>query len=157
MISCLRTRLATVLVGGALALSLGALTTAAPALAAGPGAAQHGSYRLVPVSSGAAKARPGNTAATCNSTNWEVRLIGSHGNKYLCSVSEINTTGLGPFSELDINAPNRVWLHQNADNSGWADCFSDIGWPDFLEEFSLSGTRDANPGNIQMAGNTTFC
>jgi hypothetical protein len=156
MISCLRTRLATVLVGGALALSLGALTTAAPALAAGPAPAHRASYSIVPVG-GVAKPRADSAATSCGASNWKVKMLGTNFDVYLCAVTVVNTTGLGPFSTLTINAANRVWLHQNANNSGWADCFSDIGWPDFEETFGLTGTRDANPGNIQMAANTTFC
>jgi len=36
----------------------------------------------------------------------------------------------------------RVWLHQDADGSGWADCFN------HGNAFIVYSTRDANPGNL---------
>lgn len=45
----------------------------------------------------------------------------------------------------------RVWLHEDADNSGWADCFDD------LRVSLVSGTRDANAGNYQLATNNSPC
>ena len=42
-------------------------------------------------------------------------------------------------------------VHQNADGSGWADCFSG-GSP-----YYVGGTRDANPGNLEETSNSAYC
>jgi len=56
-----------------------------------------------------------------------------------------------PVTELDLRAfSNRVWLHQNENGSGWADCFT--GGGDYL----VFG-RDQTPGNIFVSANTAPC
>jgi len=56
-----------------------------------------------------------------------------------------------PVIELDLRAfSNRVWLHQNENGSGWADCFT--GGGDYL----VFG-RDQTPGNIFVSANTAPC
>lgn len=45
----------------------------------------------------------------------------------------------------------RVWLHQYADSSGWADCFNNG------VASMVSSTRDANAGNFQTTDNYTDC
>lgn len=56
----------------------------------------------------------------------------------------------GPMFDIFNSSGARVWLHQNADGSGWADCF-----PHGMV-FALSG-RDRNPGNVQLSSNSSYC
>ncbi len=79
-------------------------------------------------------------------------LLGNRDNVYVCAIGTINTTGLGPYQDLSDNSSHRVWLHQNANGTGWADCFHTTTG----EDFPLSG-RDQNPGNIQVVSNTSAC
>lgn len=116
--------------------------------------ASTGSYSIAKVGAAAPAAA---SPDTCGPSNFGAELLGSRYDVWLCGVTTYNTTGLGPFSDLWITSANRVWLHQNANNSGWADCFSNWYWPGGKTEFSLAGSQDANPGNIQQAANTTFC
>jgi len=51
---------------------------------------------------------------------------------------------------MTITVTNRVWFHQNANGTGWADCFE--GRLDYV----LAG-RDRNPGNIQVVSNRAAC
>jgi hypothetical protein len=46
---------------------------------------------------------------------------------------------------------HRIWLHQNADGSGWAVCFYSTGG-----NVSIPFGYD-NPGNIQVSANTARC
>jgi len=46
---------------------------------------------------------------------------------------------------------NRVWLHQDLNGGGWADCFSNNN------AYLTSGTRDDNPGNLYISANTSAC
>ena len=56
-----------------------------------------------------------------------------------------------PVIELDLRAfSNRVWLHQNENGSGWADCFTG-GF-----DYAVFG-RDQTPGNIFVSANTAPC
>jgi hypothetical protein len=61
------------------------------------------------------------------------------------------TSGLNGLGYLINTTGNRIWLHQNADGSGWADCFSG-GSP-----YYVGGTRDANPGNLEETSNSAYC
>ena len=56
----------------------------------------------------------------------------------------------GPVFDLFNSSGARVWFHQNANGSGWADCF-----PHGML-FAISG-RDRNPGNIQLSSNSSYC
>ena len=60
---------------------------------------------------------------------------------------------LPPYTSMTIHVRNRVWLHQNANGSGWADCF-ETQTP--ARTFTLSG-RDRQAGNIQISSNTSRC
>jgi hypothetical protein len=47
--------------------------------------------------------------------------------------------------------PQRIWFHQNANGTGWADCFYD-------QDVSFSpSSRDYHPGNVQISTNTNPC
>jgi hypothetical protein len=95
----------------------------------------------------AASANP----AACGPSNAIVHLQGPGRNLYICAVTTVNTTGRGPFNLIEKTTHNRVWLHQNANGSGWADCF----WADNAD-VPLTG-RDQNPGNVQVSSNTASC
>ena len=100
-------------------------------------------------------APPEATTASCNSTNWNVALLGYYYYIYICG-GPGTITGIkqfGPYFALATVVSNRIWLHQNADNSGWADCFesrADASW-------TISNTRDSSPGNLQVSANTAPC
>ncbi len=100
---------------------------------------------------GAGVATASASPASCGPSNAIVHLQGTKGDLYICAVTTINTTGLGPFTLLEKTTHNRVWLHQNANGSGWADCF----WADNVDH-PLKG-RDQNPGNVQVSSNTASC
>jgi hypothetical protein len=112
-----------------------------------------GSYSIAKVGA----ATPAASPDTCGPSNYGAELLGSRYDVWLCGVTTYNTTGLGPFNDLWITSANRVWLHQYDNNTGWADCYSNWYWPGGKTEFSLTGSQDANPGNIQQSANTTFC
>lgn len=137
------------------ALGLAAATAAsaqADTTAAAP--ASTGSYSIAKVGAAMPAAA---SPDTCGPSNFGAELLGSRYDVWLCGVITYNTTGLGPFNDLWITSANRVWLHQYDNNTGWADCFSNWYYPGGKTEFSLTGSRDANPGNIQQAANTAFC
>src|SRR5215468_514996 len=71
----------------------------------------------VPAAASAASAR-----RACGPSNAWVAVLGSH-NVYLCSTGTRVTTALRPFQVMTITVTNRVWFHQNANGTGWADCF----------------------------------
>lgn len=56
-----------------------------------------------------------------------------------------------PWNFLTNGTGYRVYLHQNANGSGWADCF------DTNNVYDIIGTRDANPGNVQVTTNSSPC
>jgi hypothetical protein len=89
--------------------------------------------------------------ASCGSGNFWVSLLDARFTLYLCSVTTRSLAGNDLYTVMNIHVRNRIWLHQNPDNSGWADCFegkcAEIG----LEH------RDQNPGNIQVSSNTAPC
>lgn len=65
--------------------------------------------------------------------------------------------GIGVYTEyisdlniLSNNTGYRVWFHEYADGSGWADCFNTDN------AYELFG-RDTNPGNIQVSANSSNC
>ncbi len=60
-------------------------------------------------------------------------------------------SGQDPFSYVVNNTGFRVWFHQNADNSGWADCFN------HGNAFGIANGRDAKPGNVQVTNNPAPC
>jgi hypothetical protein len=51
---------------------------------------------------------------------------------------------------LIYNSGIRAWAHQNANGTGWADCFR-------AGIYKLGGTRDATPGNIQFTTVNAAC
>jgi len=55
-----------------------------------------------------------------------------------------------PVTTLDLYAPNRVWLHQNEDGSGWSLCLTG-GY-----QWTVTGDYQ-DPGNILVSGNTAAC
>ena len=58
-----------------------------------------------------------------------------------------------PYTSMVIHVKNRVWLHQFANSTGWADCFETQNPP---HAYTLTG-RDQNPGNLQISANTAPC
>ena len=54
-----------------------------------------------------------------------------------------------PFYFLVNGTGGRVWFHQYADGSGWADCFDNNGG------YNIWGTQDSNPGNVQITTNAS--
>ena len=87
--------------------------------------------------------------AECGPANAVAELGGYVEDFIACGPSTQNTTGYS-FSDLTISGPNRVWLHQYANGTGWADCFSPHG------EYALSG-RNVAPGNFQYTTNDYNC
>lgn len=60
-------------------------------------------------------------------------------------------TNLGnPLYVLSNSTGYRVWLHQYANGSGWADCF------DHGQAYDTVG-QDANPGNLYISTNIAAC
>jgi hypothetical protein len=53
--------------------------------------------------------------------------------------------------EVANHSGDRVWMHQNGNGSGWADCFTSGN------VYYVAGTRDQNPGNVQVSTNTSAC
>jgi hypothetical protein len=121
-----------VVVGTAAVAAVGLGTVVvAPAAAAAPSAAPQ-----------ACSSSGGNFLAYIQGTQYDLTFCGPH---------TVTTAGTGPYVLIEDNAPNRIWFHQNANNSGWADCFRVQ-----FASISLSG-RDRNPGNIQVSANTAPC
>jgi len=89
----------------------------------------------------------------CGPTVYEVDAHASTTDAYFCFTGTVNTQGQGPFVSLRTSVPDRIWLHQHADWSGWNDCFQHAGG---VYTFQLSG-RDTTPGSIQLTANTTPC
>jgi hypothetical protein len=89
-------------------------------------------------------------ARACGATNYWVRLQDGF-NLYLCSVTTKDLSGGTIYSKLYSHVNNRIWLHQNPDGSGWAQCFQGNG-----TTWGLSGVS-TNPGNIQVSSNTAPC
>ena len=86
----------------------------------------------------------------CSGTTYAA-LLGNRANVYVCAVpATVPTAGFGPFQILSVNTNHRVWLHQNPNGSGWADCWHGSA------DYPLHG-RDQNPGNIQVVTNTAAC
>lgn len=153
-----RFRRLAVIAAGAVALGAGVLAAAGPAQAAAshPGVIVASQTMTVTTPSPdptaveyairAADAAPN----VCGPSNAWVAMLGDNVDVYLCGVATAPTAGLGPFFDITSTVRNRIWLHQNANNSGWADCRRGPG------EWLLSG-RDANPGNIQVSANTAAC
>jgi len=56
-----------------------------------------------------------------------------------------------PILAMENGTNYRVWLHQNADNSGWSDCF------DTNNVYLFDDDRDANPGNLQLTTASDPC
>jgi hypothetical protein len=167
MITLPRLRRTVAVAGFAAALALGGLAATASTASASTSPAQSGtalvlgkvaatstaSYSIVPVGA----ATPATVAPdACTSSNAHVILWGTRYDVFICVVGTVNTAGKGPFYELDSNVTNRIWLHQNANNSGWADCFRDV-YGTGGEYWTLTGYRDAYPGNIQASANTAVC
>lgn len=136
------------IVATALALGLGAFA-AAPAQAQsitphGTVVSAHGT-----VADKAAAPTPGAAqTASCDIAYWG----STHSN--LCYAQTYYDGGdpyRWPVYELDLTAfVNRVWLHQNANNTGWSLCLSG-GSINFL-----TGEYQ-DPGNIQVSQNTSPC
>ncbi len=61
------------------------------------------------------------------------------------------SSGQAPFGYLVNNTGFRVWFHQNADGSGWADCFS------HGMAYGLADGRDANAKQVQVSTNSSSC
>jgi hypothetical protein len=60
-------------------------------------------------------------------------------------------SGQGPYGVLVNNTGFRVWFHQNANGTGWADCFS------HGNAYGLIASRDKNPGNVEITTNSAAC
>ena len=96
---------------------------------------------------------PANTlmASMCPTFNAMAYLEGGPSVGGFCYYPSTTTTVNGSYTVLTNGSGYRVWLHQNADGSGWADCFSNNG------VYNIYGTRDAAPGNIYVSTNTAPC
>jgi hypothetical protein len=139
---------AAIVAATAMAAQPAAMASSAPAKTAP--AATHATFVVVP-RHGHIRLTPD---AACNSTNWDAALLGDKYYIYICGVGII--TGIkqyGPYFGLDTVVTNRIWLHENSDNSGWADCFESKKY----SSWTLRGTRDASPGNLQISANTLAC
>jgi hypothetical protein len=154
-----RLRRGAALIACAMTVSLGALTAAAPAQAT----ASADPVSVSGAVSGAAAGSDTSTAdysiipATDNCPSGTiVKMFGSNDGVCIFSAGTIPTTGQ-TFTTLVSFVSNRVWLHQNANNSGWADCFRDPFYPSSGASWKLTGSRDATPGNIQVSSNTATC
>ena len=60
-------------------------------------------------------------------------------------------SGQASFSYVVNNTGFRVWFHQNANGSGWADCF------DHGNAYGIGTGRDAHPGNVQVTSTAAQC
>jgi hypothetical protein len=60
--------------------------------------------------------------------------------------------GQGPYGTFVNNTGDRVWLHQNADSSGWAVCLGHG-----MAYVTAGGTAYENPGNVQITTNNATC
>jgi hypothetical protein len=139
---------ATIVAATAMASQPAAMASSAPAKAAPT--ATHATFEVVLRHGGVGPIAD----AACNSSNWDVALLGDSYYIYICGQGTI--TGIkqyGPYFGLDTVVTNRIWLHENPDNSGWADCFESPNY----SSWTLTGTRDASPGNLQVAANTAAC
>lgn len=69
-----------------------------------------------------------------------------------CYYSPVTYTSIPtPFYYLTNGSGYRVWLHENKNSSGWADCFSNNNG------YLLYTTRDEIPGNLQVNTTRTPC
>jgi len=101
---------------------------------------------------------PGASVGTkCPVSDAELVVLGTNFTIWWCKwVSGTgNTVGLGPFQAMTFATgfDRRVWFHENADGTGWADCFFTGGTG---VSVNLKG-RDQNPGNIQVTTNHSAC
>lgn len=72
----------------------------------------------------------------------------------ICMYSQttyLNSSYVLPVIILTNGSQNQVWMHQNPNGSGWADCFTPNN------SYDVSSTRDDNPGNIQVTTNPANC
>jgi hypothetical protein len=105
----------------------------------------------VAVAPTAAAAGAAPQACSTSGGNFLAFIKGTQFDLTFCGPHTVTTAGSGPYTLIEDNAPNRIWFHQNANNSGWADCFRVQ-----FASIPLSG-RDRNPGNIQVSANTAPC
>jgi hypothetical protein len=63
----------------------------------------------------------------------------------------INWTQNGQVLYLANSSGARVWFHQNANSTGWADCFNHGMF------YATANSRDQYPGNIQVTNVHTQC
>jgi serine/threonine protein kinase, bacterial len=104
----------------------------------------------VPVSSPAATS-PGPASATPTSASSYVALEGAVGvEKFTTCVSATHSVNVDPLSFVENGCANRVWLHQNANGSGWSYCVS--GHTDE----SIPAKYD-NPAQTLVSANTAAC
>jgi hypothetical protein len=69
---------------------------------------------------------------------------------YYSAITYISLTGT-PFFYLMNASGYRVWLHEDPNNNGWADCFTNNN------AYELYGTQDEFPGNLQVTSNSDDC
>jgi hypothetical protein len=91
-------------------------------------------------------------ASGCGATDYRVAALGGSGDAYFCAPGTYHTQGQGPFLSIDDLTPNRIWLRQNPDGSGWSDCFQSP----IARTFTLSG-RDHQPGSVLVGPSTNRC
>jgi hypothetical protein len=102
----------------------------------------------VTATAGATAAR----ASGCGPASFRVAALGEIGDAYFCDPGAYHTQGQGPFFSIDDRIPNRIWLRQNPDGSGWSDCFQSPS----PRTFTLSG-RDHEPGSVLVGPSTNRC
>ena len=151
-----RTRRVAALICCLTALSLGGLAVATPAQAAiNPNGAvpTSGAVTSDPTAAAAYSVIPASDLCPSGTI---VKMFGNTINQ-VCIFAPGTFPAGGPYTTLVSFVPNRVWLHQHLNGSGWADCFRDPFYPNSGAAWNVAGSRDANPGNILVSLNTATC
>ena len=76
---------------------------------------------------------------------------GSINNQYPCTADRVHAYPNTPIISIsNIGCGWRLWIHQNANSSGWSFCISPGAYKTIPSRFQ-------HPGNLQVAHNSAAC
>lgn len=95
------------------------------------------------------------TRPVCGSLSYTARLTGPGDRPiYVCTPSTVQLGQRG-WSQLVLHGPERVWLHQEYPNRGWAVCFD---WENrTVPVWNVAEGLGLNAGDMQLTANTQPC
>jgi hypothetical protein len=98
----------------------------------------------------------GVTAASAESAHATVNIYtydpdGSINNVYSCTADRVHSYPNTPIISIsNIGCGYRLWIHQNANSSGWSFCISPGA-------YNTIPSRYQYPGNLQVSANRAAC